>query len=88
MNRLDLCWVAQRLTELWDFIDKRDIDKHAFTWLVGACAWDVTRWGMKFAEAHPEMSGAELAAVMIAVGGPVALFAGAVTSWYFRRQDA
>lgn len=81
------CWLADRFSELWDFIDKRDIDKHAYSWLVGACAWEVTRWGMAFAEAHPDLSGAEMAMVLAAVGGPMALYGGAVTSWYFKRQD-
>ena len=81
------CWLARRASEFWDFIDKRDIDKHAFAWLVGVCGWGMTKWAMDFADAHPAMSGSDMALVLGAVGAPYALFAGAVVKWYFERKD-
>jgi hypothetical protein len=75
------------LTRFWDFIDKRDIDQHAFAWLVAICGWELTKWGMGFADTHPAMSGAEMAMVLGAVGGPYAIFAGVIAKTYFARLD-
>lgn len=82
-----LCRLANVAGLFWDFVDKRNIDQHAMAWMVAWCGWDLTRWGMAFAEQHPEMSGAEMAMVLASVGAPYAIFAGAVVSWYFKRQD-
>lgn len=89
MTKLDLCWVAQRFSDLWDFVDKRDIDKHALAWLTALCGWDLTWEMIDFANAAlaAKVQLAEVAAVIAAIGAPYALFAGAVVKWYFERQD-
>jgi hypothetical protein len=75
------------LARVWDFIDSRDIDKHAMAWLIAWCGWDLTRWAMSFAEHHPKMAGSDVALVVAAVGVPYGIFAGAVVKWYFERKD-
>lgn len=89
MTKFDLCWVAARMSQLWDFIDKRDIDKHALAWLTAICGWSLTRemidLGAAALAAKAPMT--EVAAVIAAIGAPYAIFAGAMVKWYFERQE-
>jgi hypothetical protein len=45
-----LCWVALRASQLWDWVDKRDIDKHAVSLAIFFGTFKVTAWAMGFAE--------------------------------------
>ncbi len=99
--RYAMCWCAQRLSEFWDFVDKRDIDKHVtaqviiWAFLIGT--YDMTRWGYTFANNWLQavkdgkvISGTEVAAVLAAIGGPWSLLVGAVLSivvnFYFKAR--
>lgn len=90
------CVVALRCSQAWDFIDKRDIDKHATAviiitaYMVGT--YHVVMWGARFAErwifgaeamasAAPKViSGTEVAMVIGAVLGPWTLLGSVVIS--------
>jgi hypothetical protein len=78
-----LCWIAVRAADMWDWVDKRDIDKHIITGWTLYMSSRVTFWAMAFAEAHPTMPGLEIAAIVGAVTGIVALMAGAVIKFHF-----
>lgn len=82
-----LCWVALRLTDLWDWIDNRDLDKHAvsITILIGTA--NVTSWAFQFAETHMDKSGAELALVIAAVTAPYMALQAAAISFYFKARS-
>lgn len=81
-----LCRIALRASQLWDFIDARDIDKHAVSITVLIGTVKVTQWAFTFAELHMDKSGVELAAVIAAVIGPYSLLQGAAIKWYFEAR--
>ncbi len=87
-----LCWTAQRLTQFWDWVDGRDIEKHMMAWAVFIATlsgtWYLVDWTLDYAYAHPERSGVELgllvAAYMVPWNGVLTVFA-FVVKWYFER---
>lgn len=81
-SRAILCWLAQRASEAWDFIDKRDIDKHVITWTVLVMTWEVAKWAMAYAD---ESSDNNIALNIAAVTAPVAGLATFVMKWQFER---
>lgn len=84
-----MCWLALRLSEAWDFIDQRDIDKHLAFWLTALCGWDLTWEMIDFAKEalNAKVPMAEIGVAIAAIGAPYSLFAGFVGKWYFERQD-
>lgn len=89
------------ITRFWDWIDDRDIDKHAtalglivfFCWMTV----DMVLWGYRFAQdwlklanEGKNISGTEVAAVLAAIGGPWGILTGAVLSavvaFYFKAR--
>lgn len=81
-----LCRIALRASQLWDFIDARDIDKHAVTLTILAGTVKVTQWAFLFAEMHADKSGVEIAAIIASVVGPYSLLQGAAIKWYFEAR--
>lgn len=73
------------LTQLWDFIDARDIDKHVVSLVILWGTWSITRWAMGFAAAMAAMkvSGLEIAAIIGAVIGPYSMLQGYALKVYF-----
>lgn len=80
-----LCQLALRAGQFWDFIDKRDIDKHLSFWALMYGTVKITEWGMIFASLHPDMDGLKMAAVIGAVLGPYTVLMTAATKWYYER---
>lgn len=73
----------------WDFVDKRQIDKHALSVGIFLGTVKVTEWAMTFANLHPEKSGIETAAIIAAVTAPyMALQAAAVHFYFDSRRDS
>lgn len=72
-------WFAR----LWDFIDKRDIDKHTISVCIMYGTIKVTEWAMTFAHAHADKTGMEIAAIIAAVLGPYSLLQAAAIKYYF-----
>ena len=71
------------LTRGWDWIDERNIDKHAVSIVILWGTWRVTEWAMAYAAIEADRTGIEVAAVIAAVMAPyMALQAGAL-KWYF-----
>ena len=96
------CRLARRGSEFWDWVDKRDIDKHltaqAIIWafLIGSYrmvlwGWDFARSWLDAAKAGKVISGTEVAAVVAAIGGPWSLLVGAVlatvVNFYFKARQ-
>lgn len=82
-----LCWIAMRLSQMWDFIDARDIDKHAVCWAVLLGAWFIGTWSMDFARTETSRSGSDLALIIGAVTAPYTLMLTGVIKWYFESRD-
>lgn len=75
------------LTRMWDFIDKRDIDKHVVSLAILMGTVKVTQWAMAYASAETDKSGAEVAMVIAAVVAPyMALQAAAIQQYFKARQ--
>ena len=69
-------------TAVWDFIDKRDIDKHATAWSVFVGTGKLLFWTVHFASSSPR-AGMEIAAIIAAVWAPWNIVLAAVVNWYF-----
>tara|TARA_R110000868_G_scaffold411755_1_gene708947 strand:- start:45661 stop:45969 length:309 start_codon:yes stop_codon:yes gene_type:complete len=82
-----LCWFAARASEFWDFIDKRQIDKHLVSLGVFIGTVIVTRWAMGYAGSHADKSGIEVAAIIAAVNVPYMALQTAAISFYFRARE-
>lgn len=75
------------LARLWNFIDERDIDKHAVSVVIMYGTIKVTEWAMKFAEAHPSPESlAGTAGIIAAVTGPYMALQAAAIAFYFNRN--
>lgn len=73
------------LTRCWDWIDERDIDKHAVCWATFYGLIKITEWGMRYAETSPR-AGLEVAAIIASVTAAYTLLMGAVTKFYFEAR--
>ena len=83
-----LCWLAARGRDFWDFIDKRQIDKHIVSVAILYGTILVMQWAMGFTAEndHGIMSGIEMAAVIAAVTAPYMALQAVALKWYFDRQ--
>lgn len=68
---------------IWDWIDKRDIDKHVVSMAVLFGTIKVTEWSMMFASLHADKPGIEIAAIIAAVTTPYMALQAAVIKFYF-----
>lgn len=82
-----LCWVAMRCSEAWDWIDKRNIDKHFISVAILFGTVKITAWSMGYAERHGEKSGIEAAAIIAAVAAPYMALQAAAIAFYFRARQ-
>jgi hypothetical protein len=71
-----------KLSFFWDWIDKRDIDKHLVSLIILAGTAQLTLWAEHFAE-NGNRPGIEVAAILAAVFAPYMLLQGAALKWYF-----
>ena len=74
------------MTRFLDFIDERDIDKHAVSLAILYGTVDVLRWAENYASLYNEKSGLEVAAVIAAVAAPYMALQGAAISFYFKAR--
>jgi hypothetical protein len=75
-------------TRIWDWIDKRDIDKHVVSIVVLYGTKILTSWAMAFATAHADKPGLEIAAIIAAVTGPYMALQAAAIKFYFDSRSA
>lgn len=83
-----LCWLALRAGQFWDFVDKRDIDKHAVSIAILYGTIRVVEWAMAFTTAHPDKPGIEIAAIIGAVTAPYMALQAAALKWYFDARSS
>ena len=82
-----LCRVALRASPLWDWVDKRQIDRHAVSLAILYGTVKVLQWAMGFAAEHPDIDGLHMAAIMGAVTAPYMALQGAAIKFYFEARD-
>lgn len=76
------CKLALRLSEFWDWVDRRQIDAHAISALTMFGTIKLSLWAMAFAE-HSNRPGLEVAAIIAAIGTPWAALQAAVIKFVF-----
>lgn len=87
MSRKSLIAAAVRLAgSVWDFIDKRDIDKHVTTWAVFSVTIKLLFWSITFATISTRPGG-EVAEIIAAIWAPWNIVQAAVLGWYFSRRN-
>ena len=74
------------ITRTWDWIDSRQIDKHAVSLGVLYGTVLVTRWAMAYAERFSDKSGVEVAAVIAAIMAPYMALQAATLGFYFKAR--
>lgn len=72
----------------WDFIDRRQIDKHIVTWFIIVGTVNLTLWAKDFASLFftTGKSGADIALIIGAVTAPWSLVQAAALAFYFRAR--
>lgn len=73
------------VTRFYDWIDQRQVDKHAVSLVILFGTVLVTRWAMHFAE-NGDRPGLEVAAIIAAVNGPYSLLQAAAIAFYFKAR--
>ena len=81
------CVVAQRCRDVWDWIDKRDIDKHVASWAVFYATWHIVTEIIKYIQANPAKSGVEIGAIVAALMVPWSSLQGFALKWYFEARS-
>ncbi len=72
-----------RLGAFWDWIDRRQIDAWMVLLFSLWMTYIVLEWAMSFADAHPEMDGLKMAAIIGAVVAPWVTMQGALVKFTF-----
>ena len=75
------------MTQLWDAIDSRDIDKHAVSLCILYGTVLVMKWAMSYAALNVDKDGVEVAAVIAAVTAPYMALQAAAIGFYFRARQ-
>jgi len=81
-----MCTLALRASQLWNFIDDRDIDKHAMAWAVFGITCYLMQWVLNFVWVYPEKSGIEVCLIVAAVMLPWTPVQAKVIQWYFESR--
>jgi hypothetical protein len=76
---------AGRFSAFFDWVDNRDVDKHAVSLLILFGTVDLTRWAQHFAE-HGDRPGLEVAAIIAAVVAPYMALQTAAIAFYFKAR--
>ncbi len=74
-------------SRLWDWIDQRQIDKHALSLGIFWGTMKLTEWAMAFASANSNRAGIEVAAVIAAVTAPYMALQAAAIKYYFESRS-
>ena len=78
--------ITARLSQFWEWIDDRDIDKHLLSIVILLGTFKVTSWAMGFAEMVKSQSGIEVAAIIAAVTAPYMALQAAAIAFYFKAR--
>ena len=82
-DRGPLCWLAMRAGQFWDFIDKRQIDAHAYSVAILWGTVKITGWCMDYATQMHDRPGLEVAAVIGAIIAPWSALQAAAIKFLF-----
>jgi len=71
------------MTALWDWFDKRDVEKHLVAFLTLVVSYQVICWSMGYADRNHERTGTDISLVLAAINVPITAFQAAIVKWYF-----
>jgi hypothetical protein len=80
-------WLFEVAGALWDFVDKRDIDKHIVAWWSFYVTYTLVYWSLEYVFKHPDKPGLEMAAIIGAILLPWTPVQGAIVKWYFAARS-
>lgn len=80
--------IILRLGRLWDWIDRRDIDKHVVTICILWGTKILTDWAMVFAVTNAARPGLEVAAIIAAVTAPYMALQASAIAFYFNSRSS
>ncbi len=78
--------MSRHIRRIWDWVDQRQIDKHALSMGIFWGTVKLTEWAMAFASANPSRAGIEVAAVIAAVTAPYMALQAAAIKYYFESR--
>ena len=78
-----LCLIALRGSQFFDWVDKRQVDAWSVLIFSLAMTYIVLEWAMDFANAHSEMDGLKMAAIIGAVVAPWVTMQAALVKFVF-----
>ena len=81
-----LCTVALRTRELWDWVDRRQIDAYAISLAILWGTVKITDWAMLFVDKHPEIDGLKAAAIISAIMLPWSALQAAAIKFLFEAR--
>jgi hypothetical protein len=76
-----------RLKVFWDWVDDRDIDKHAVSLAILYGTMSIVNWAMVFASMNPGKPGIEIAAIIAAVSAPYMALQSFALKYYFNARS-
>ena len=71
------------LSQIWDWVDRRDIDKHLVSMFTIFLGYVVIKWSMGYAEANATKPGIDIAAILGAINAPYMALQAVVLRFYF-----
>jgi len=71
------------LQRFWNWVDDRDIDKHAVSIAIMYGTVTIIKWSMSFAEAHADKPGSDIALIIAAVNAPYMALQAIAIKYYF-----
>lgn len=78
-----LCTIALRASQFFDWVDRRQIDAYAVSFIILWGTIRITEWAMGYANAHPEKSGVETGAIIASIMVPWSGLQGAAIKFLF-----
>lgn len=75
-----------KFNDLWDWLDRRDVDKHLVSIFIMYGTWRITEWAMDFAYSANDLSSVGMAAIIAAVTAPYMALQAAAIGFYFKSR--
>ena len=81
-----LCALALRLSEFWEWVDKRQIDAYVISLAILYGTVRITDWAMEFVDRYPDIDGLKAAAIIAAIMAPWSALQAAAIKFLFEAR--
>jgi len=82
----EVSMIVATMTMLWDWFDKRDVEKHIVAMATLFVTFGVIKWSMHYADVNEARNGTDIGLIIAAINVPLAAFQTAVIKWYFEAR--